>query len=137
MAWQVLENEELQCKPLDPDTSFSAADNSSEHEIGVQLADSDGATIGVPTVQKLAADGIPYGKFVVWDDTVKELTVATGGIQTFTKSSASVSADIGKGIIGDASNTVKTSSGTARGMVIARNGTTLYVDMRVGLVTNA
>ena len=141
MSWQILDNEEVQCKPVNAETSFTAADNlATAGNIAVELADTDDATFPMPTVQKGTTDGaVPYGKLVVWDDTVKELTVATGGIQTFTKSSPSTASDIGKGIRIDGSTdgTVKTDTGEARGTIIARNGTTLYVDMRGGVVTNA
>lgn len=114
---------------------FALADNDSTSPIAVGLVDSDG--VGYPdikpTVRKaVAADNNVYGVFVGFDQGTSEVTVATGGIQAFVKSSASAATDIGDGISGDDTNNageVTTGDNKGSGVVVGRNGTTLWVDL--------
>ena len=136
MATQQIINHALTCKT----TGITA---STPSNIPVYLADSDNATDPKPTVG--VADGTNsdiYGKmqdtFQLGDVTSvvgRELRYALGanvvidGIVEFTKASASDAADIGLGVVGAANNQVDTAA-TGTGKVVARNGRTLWVDLR-------
>jgi len=116
---------------------FSAADNNTDApDIAVGLVDSDSVTYPdvKPTVRKaVAADDNIYGKFVHYEVATNEVTIARGGIQSFVKSAASVAADIGMGIIGVATaGQVDTADNKGSGVVIGRNGTTVWVDLDAG-----
>ena len=136
MAWTTLDPRNVGCRSADG--TFSATDiqrtstGGDPPNIAVSLAaDNDNAIYPEPNVIK-STTGAVYGKLVAWDPATNGVTIATGGIQTFTKSGASVAADIGKGIIGDNTNNageVNTTAGESRGIVVARNGTTLFVDL--------
>ena len=114
---------------------FAAADNRATTPIAVGLVDSDG--VGYPdikpTVRKaVVADNNIYGVFVGYDVGSGDVTVATGGIQAFTKSAASADTDIGFGISGDdTTNAGEVTTGTNKGsgVVVGRSGTTLWVDL--------
>ena len=145
MAWTTLNPRNVGCKSAAG--TFSATDvqrtstGGDPPNVAVSLAaDNDGAIYPEPNVVK-STSGYVYGKLVAWDAETNGVTIATGGIQTFTKSAASVAGDIGQGIIGDSTNNageVDTSTGTnRRGLVIGRNGTTLFVDLDVGARTTA
>lgn len=135
MAQQII-NEARTCKT----TGITVG----QADIPVYLADSDNATEPTPTVG--AADATNTAIYGKMEFTIPALGDATGvsgnqltydiganvitdGIVEFTKSSASVAGDIGLGVIGAASNEVDTSA-TGTGKVVARNGTTLWVDLR-------
>lgn len=141
MGWQVTDDRNIQCAPVAAN-SFSASDNTSTTPIAVGFV--PGTTDNVvdypkPKVAKADGDSyLIYGKFVVYDEAVGEVTVATGGIQSFEKESASVAADIGKGIIGGGTaGKVDIGTGVSRGCVVARSGTTLWVDLDATPVTLA
>ena len=114
---------------------FGASDNESTTPIAVGLVDSDG--VGYPdikpTVRKaVSADNNVYGVFVGYDVGSGDVTVATGGIQAFTKSAASAATDIGDGISGDdttSAGQVTTGDNKGSGVVVGRSGSTLWVDL--------
>ena len=141
MSWQVLPTRNVQCQPVNPDTTFTAEDNTVGYNVAVALSgDSDGSSVPMPTIYKSTTVGdYIYGTLVVWDNTAKLATVATGGILEFEKATASVAGDIGRGIVPDTTTAgkVDTGAGAARGRVVARNGNSLFVDMQVGAVTNS
>ena len=136
MAAQQLINDQITCKT----TGITAG----QADIPVYLADSNNATEPTPTVGPADATNTAiYGKM---ENTIgalgnptgvsgNELTYEMGasvivdGIVEFTKSAASVGGDIGMGVVGAANNQVDTSA-TGTGKVVARNGTTLWVDLR-------
>ena len=147
MPWTTLDPRTVGCKSA-ANNSFSATDvqrdsNGNIPNVAVCLTDSADAVYPTPTVQKSTTAGnLIYGKLVSWDPETYDVSVATGGIQSFTKSSAAVSGDIGKGIIPDTTNagqvdTATAATDVARGTVVAYNGTTLFVDLEVSFKTQA
>ena len=136
MAQQII-NDAITCKV---GTGITATTS----DIPVRLVDSDNATDPTPTVAATdGTDNVIYGKLEATLDAFGDATGVSGnqitydmganvivdGIVEFTKSAASVAGDIGLGVQGAANNQVDThADGTGR--VVARNGTTLWVDLR-------
>ena len=118
----------------DATAPFSADDNTSASQFAAALStDNSGVAYPdlKPSVQKPAAvDLVIYGKFMNLDQGSGDVTVATGGIQSFTKSSTGATDDIGRSIISTTTaGLVDTSETAGIGMVIGYNGTTLFVDL--------
>lgn len=136
MAQQII-NDAITCKA---GTGITATTKN----IPVRLIDSDNATDPTPTVRPTdGTDNVVYGKLETAIPALGDATGVSGnqltyglganviidGIVEFTKSAASVAGDIGLGVQGAANNEVDThADGTGR--VVARNGTTLWVDLR-------
>ena len=116
---------------------FAVADNQSTTPIAASLADVTGMAYPnlKPVVKKADTGNEPiYGKFESFDQGSEDVTIATGGIQSFQKSTAHAAADIGRGIIaGAAAGQVETSATQGVGMVVGRGaGNLIWVDLDAG-----
>ena len=118
-------------------TAIAVADNQSTTPIAVSLTDVSGMAYPdlKPAVKKADTGGEPiYGKFDSFDQGSDDITVVTGGIQSFLKSTAHAAGDIGDGIIaGAAPGQVETSATQGVGQVVGRGaGNIIWVDLDAG-----
>ena len=116
---------------------FAVADNQATNPIAAAVVDTDGMAYPdlKPTVKKSdAASDVIYGKFDTFDQGSEDVTIVTGGIQSFYKMNAVAAADIGRGIIATTTaGQVDTSATQGTGVVVGRSGTNiLWVDLDAG-----
>ena len=146
MAWSQKEQRIATCVPAVA-TTFTQADNAPANNVAVVLSPAPdiNQNYPFPTVAKTSAiTDVVYGKLVNFEENNETSTTAagdrragivTGGIVSFTASTAAAVGDVGKGISGSTTAgavTVATGGG-GRGAIVAIGdaGLTLWVDLDV------